>query len=230
VRSSSDRPRIEAPSALRALLLVAAALVTLGNGAAEPSVDKLLAAIQKRYESVKDIRASFEQEAKVASIGKTEKSSGQVAIQRPGRMRWEYSAPDRRIVALDGEVIRMYLPEEGQLQIAPLEPGAFPPTALEFLLGSGDLAKSFSAEPLREEGRADLGLRLKPKQDASFEHIDLWVARDGYQLRESVVVDLFGNRTSVRFSDVKENAGISAETFNVEVPEGTETIDLRTGR
>jgi outer membrane lipoprotein-sorting protein len=124
----------------------------------------------------------------------------------------------------------MYLPEEGQLQIAPLEPGAFPPTALEFLLGSGDLAKSFSAEPLREEGRADLGLRLKPKQDASFEHIDLWVARDGYQLRESVVVDLFGNRTSVRFSDVKENAGISAETFNVEVPEGTETIDLRTGR
>jgi outer membrane lipoprotein carrier protein len=215
---------------LRAILLVAAALGTLGNGATEPSVDKLLGAIQKRYESVKDIRASFQQEARVASLGKTETSSGQVAIQRPGRMRWEYTAPDRRIVALDGQVIRMYLPDEGQLQIAPLEPGAFPPTALEFLLGSGDLGRSFDAQPLREEGREDLGLRLKPKQDASFEHIDLWVARDGYQLRESVVVDLFGNRTAVRFSDVKENAGISAETFQVEVPAGTETIDLRTDR
>jgi outer membrane lipoprotein-sorting protein len=146
-----------------------AAVASLGNGAAEPSVDQLLGSIQKRYEAVKDIRASFEQEARVASIGKTEKSSGEVAIQRPGRMRWQYSAPDRRIVALDGEVIRMYLPDEGQLQIAPLQPGAFPPTALEFLLGSGDLAKSFTAEPLREEGREDLGLRLKPKQDASFE-------------------------------------------------------------
>jgi outer membrane lipoprotein carrier protein len=210
-------------------LLVVAALAALGSGTPQPSIDELLVKIQKRYESVRDIRARFEQEARVASIGKTERSNGEVAIQRPGRMRWEYSAPDRRIVALDGEVIRMYLPDEKQLQIAPLQPGAFPPTALEFLLGSGDLTRSFKAEPLSEEGRTDVGVRLRPKEDASFEFIDLWVARDGYQIRESVVVDLFGNRTAVRFSDVAENAGIDAGTFTVDVPEGTETIDLRSG-
>ena len=236
MRSSYDRPRNEAPArrlrraALGWILFVAAPLGALASGAPEPSVDKLLASIQKRYESVRDIRASFEQEARVASIDKTERSSGQVAIQRPGRMRWEYSAPDRRIVALDGEAIRMYLLDEQQLQIAPLQPGAFPPTALEFLLGSGDLVRSFNAEALHEDGREELGLRLRPKEDASFEYIDLWVARDGYQLRESVVLDLFGNRTSVRFRDVSENAGIDAATFKVQVPEGTETIDLRTGR
>src|SRR5262245_37301318 len=60
---------------LGGLLLVAAPLTTLANGAAEPSVDTLLGSIQKRYEAVKDIRAVFEQEARVASIGKTEKSS-----------------------------------------------------------------------------------------------------------------------------------------------------------
>jgi len=202
-----------------------------GGGASSAdaqSVDDTLAVVQKRYATIRDISAEFEQEARVASLGRTDRTRGQVRIKRPGRMRWEYAPPEPRVITVDGENLRMYLPEEQQLQIASLNSaGAFPPTALEFLLGDGDLRASFTAERIAQERDGEIGLRLTPRQDASFDHLEIWVSAERYQLRESVVTDLFGNRTSVRFRDVQENRGIDEKLFEIEVPEGTEVFDLR---
>jgi outer membrane lipoprotein-sorting protein len=121
----------------------------------------------------------------------------------------------------------MYAPADKKLQIARLDPKTFSPTALSFLLGEGNLAESFTAEALREEGRKEIGLRLRPRNDSGFEHLDLWLAPGDYQLRESVVVDLFGNRTAVRFSEIVENEAVPDTTFSIDVPEGTDVIDVR---
>jgi len=207
------------------LCIVGAAL--LGNGEAPTAATKLVDAVQRRYEAVQDIAAKFEQEAVVASIGKTERSSGSVTIKRPGRMRWEYRSPEERIIALDGDTIRMYLPEDQQLQVASLDAGVFPPTALDFLLGEGKLDQSFEAKELEANGRSELGLRLEPRTDQSFDYLEIWVSPEEHQLRESVVVDLFGNRTSVRFSEMAENQGVEDAAFKVDVPAGTDVIDLR---
>jgi len=206
--------------------LVGVALSIQGNGA--PAAE-LIDSVQARYQDVRDLQADFEQRARIASIDKTESSAGKVTILRPGRMRWEYTAPEARVIALDGQSIRMYLPEDEQLQIAPLDAGSFPPTALDFLLGSGDLRTSFDGEELAPNERQELGLRLRPKADASFEFLEIWVSPQDYELRESIVVDLFGNRTAVRFSTLRENQGIDASAFEVRVPEGTDVIDLREG-
>jgi outer membrane lipoprotein carrier protein len=197
--------------------------------------DQLIADVQKRYERVRDLRASFEQEANVASLGRTDLSSGTVTVKRPGRMRWEYAKPEARVLTIDGETVKMYTPGEKQLQIAPLSPESFSPTALSFLLGDGDLRESFTAEVIPAGERKDaaerneVGLRLKPKSDASFEHLELWLGAVDLALRESVVVDLFGNRTTVRFRELVENTGVPEATFQVEVPSGTDVIDLRSG-
>ena len=226
---SRTRPlRLRLRSRVWALVLCALAGPLLGNGGPDLSADQLVQAVQERYDGIKDITARFEQASQVASIGRTEQSRGSVTIKRPGRMRWEYSGPEPRVIALDGTVLRMYLPEDEQLQIAPLGAGTFPPTALDFLLGEGKLETSFTAERIPEERSGELGLLLRPKQDASFERLEIWVSAEGQQLRESVVVDLFGNRTAVRFGAIRENAGVSDEIFRVEVPEGTDVIDLRT--
>jgi outer membrane lipoprotein carrier protein len=197
------------------------------KGGAANAVSEVLAAVQQRYDKIVDIRADFEQRAWVASLGREDRAEGRVSILRPGRMRWEYNAPEPRVIALDGDTVQLYMPEDEQLQIASAGGGTLPPTALDFLLGDGDLAKTFAVEPIAEERNGEVGLRLRPREDASFEHLDLWVEAGTYQLRESVVVDLFGNRTAVRFSDVEENAGIDASAFELDVPAGTERIDLR---
>jgi outer membrane lipoprotein-sorting protein len=42
-----------------------------------------------------------------------------------------------------------------------------------------------------------------------------------------VLVDLFGNRTVLRFSELVENAGVEDAAFEIQVPKDTEVIDLR---
>jgi outer membrane lipoprotein carrier protein len=188
---------------------------------------EILDRLQARYDAIKDLRAEFVQTSLVASLGREDVSSGTVAVRRPGRMRWEYKAPESRVIVLDGETLQIYSPEDRQLQIAPVESGAVSPTALGFLLGDGVLRETLELVGITESTPDEVRLKLRPREDAGFEFLELWLNPASYQLRGSVVVDLFGNRTRVRFRAVAENVGIEEEVFSISVPEGTEVIDLR---
>jgi outer membrane lipoprotein carrier protein len=231
----SGHPRTE-PLRRLALLALCGVLVASGPGdVAEPTkppdepleAASLIEAIETRYQGVRDLRAHFEQESHVASLGRTERSTGNVLIQRPGRMRWEYGDPEPRVIAVDGDVVRIYAPGDRQLQVAPLAQGGLSPTALDFLLGRGSLRGNFAVERLGKGEGDDLGLRLRPRGDDGFESLELWVAPGTHQIRASILTDLFGNRTHIRFIEVKENSGVGENAFTVSVPEGTDVIDLR---
>jgi outer membrane lipoprotein carrier protein len=212
---------------LAAAALACALLGSLGADAPTESGDALLARVQKRYEGVRDVRARFEQTSFVAALGREDRSRGSVAIARPGRMRWEYGEPEQTVLVVDAEAVRLYSAADKKLQIAPLGAGALSPTALGFLLGERALGDAFRAERIEAPDRSELGLRLLPRADAGFEALEMWLDPERLVLRESVLQDLFGNRTRVRFDDVQENRGLPDSSFELEVPEGVEVIDLR---
>jgi outer membrane lipoprotein carrier protein len=220
VTSSFAPPR---PSRRAPLLLAALALAA----AAEPPAEEAaLAAVQKRYDSVRDLRARFVQTSTNSGIQEVVK--GTVLVQRPGRIRWSYD--DGRVIVLDREEIRIYSPEDKQLQVAPLKEGTVSPTALTFLMGGGRLADEFAGRivPAQDAaGSSGLGLELVPRSgDPSFESLVLWVDPQNHELRESVLVDLLGNRTRIEISSAVYNAGLEPDAFKVRVPEGTDVIDL----
>ena len=222
MRSSSGRPTTSLRLALSALLLF-----SLAAGEGEGDAARTLDALQKRYDSIQDLRAEFVQTSFSAALGKETESHGVVAVKRPGKMRWEYAQPDGRVIVLDGTTIRIWNPEEKQLQIAPLSPENVSPTALGFLMGQAVLKDTFDAKPLSEPGRRELGLALKPRHEGGFESLALWLDPKTLQLRESVVVDLFGNKTRVRLDKIVENKGVEPAQFELAAPPGAETVDLR---
>jgi len=225
VRSLFDPSKRNRRSRAQALVALAA-VALLGSAAGPEPADSVLAALQARYEGIADLRADFVQEAHVASIDKFDRSSGRVVMQRPGRMRWEYSTPEKRVIVVDEGMLRVYTPSDSQLQVLPVS-GAFSSMALGFLLGDGDLRQSFIGERLDAGSRDEIGIRLRPREDSAFERLELWLAKDSHQVVESIVFDLFGNRTSVRFAEIRENVGVDDGVFEIEVPEGTEIVDLR---
>lgn len=200
------------------------ALVAADSG---DEAGKALDAVQKRYEGVRDLHANFEQASFSLALGKETISKGAVTVERPGKMRWEYAAPDGRVIVLVADSIKIWNPDEKQLQIAPLSAGNVSPTALGFLLGQAVLRDTFDAELIAAPERAERGLRLRPKADSGFELLELWVDPKTFELRESVVLDLFGNRTRLRLSDMRENSGVAAKVFEFEAPAGAEVVDLR---
>ncbi len=200
------------------------ALVAADSG---DEAGKALDAVQKRYEGVRDLHANFEQASFSLALDKWTISTGAVTVERPGKMRWEYAAPDGRVIVLVADSIKIWNPDEKQLQIAPLSAGNVSPTALGFLLGQAVLRDTFDAELIAAPERAERGLRLRPKADSGFELLELWVDPKTFELRESVVLDLFGNRTRLRLSDMRENSGVAAKVFEFEAPAGAEVVDLR---
>jgi outer membrane lipoprotein carrier protein len=211
----------------RRAFAVSAFLLLLLGGADGDATSEVLDALQKRYNGIKDLRAEFVQTSVVVAVGREEISSGTLKVLRPGRMRWEYNAPERRVIVMDKNTLKIYTPGDQQLQIAPIQSGAVSPTALSFLLGDAVLREIFEARGELESGNDELRLILVPKEDTGFESLELWLDAQTYQLRQSVVVDLFGNRTRVRFRSFAENTGIEEEDFSITVPDDTEVIDLR---
>lgn len=203
----------------------------LGSGpgatAPQPEPSALLARVQERYDKIQTLQARFEQRTRVASLGRDEISTGRVWVSKPGRMRWQYESPEASVLLVDGESVRLWVPTEKRLQVAPIDARARAPTALGFLLGSERLDHSFRVSRISAPGAADLRLLLEPREEVGFESLEIRLDAATRVLKGSVLKDLFGNRTELCFSEVVENEPLPEDTFELEVPKDAEVIDLR---
>jgi len=96
--------------------------------------------------------------------------------------------------------------------------------ALQFLLGDGAIVDAFEVGLLGcEESR--IRLELLPKEDASYEKLEIVVDGDGVVVG-TTIFDLFGNVTELRFSDVRFDRAPPAERFRWEPVAGVRVVDL----
>jgi outer membrane lipoprotein carrier protein len=71
-----------------------------GTGAAARRRDRQ--AVQQKYDRVKDFTADFTHTYEGGVLKKKSTERGTVQIKKPGRMRWEYTAPEKKTFVSDG--------------------------------------------------------------------------------------------------------------------------------
>ncbi|MHA7837188.1 MAG: LolA family protein [bacterium] len=185
--------------------------------------------IQQRYETIRDLRARFEQTNESATFGGTplmtaEAKRGRVVFAKPGRMRWSYEQPDRSEVVSDGETLWIYDVEAESATRLEVTAGFLSGAALQFLLGDGKILESFEVEATAC-AKDRVTLDLIPRQDSSYERLGLVADRESGDVLATSVLDLFGNLTRIRFEAVEINRDPGPEIFELEVPEGVEVIE-----
>src|SRR5438034_11444168 len=92
--------------------LVASAVPRLA--AADHTAEELVEALQRRYDSIKDFSADFVHRYQGGALRKQISERGHVLIKKPGKMRWEYTAPEKKLFVSDGVRIYSYIPEDKQ--------------------------------------------------------------------------------------------------------------------
>jgi outer membrane lipoprotein carrier protein len=210
---------------LHALLpIVAAALLVAPPAAsASPDAASTLAGLQRWLDGTRDLQGRFEQALVSGALGAGPRESGRLYLSRPGRMRWEYTAPERKIALLDGDATQLYLAAERQLHRARLRPDEAPLAAL--LAGSEPLATVFEAAALPAAG-GRLRLRLTPRREtAGVEEIVLSLEPATFAVASAEVLDAAGNRMTYAFSDLRRNRGVADALFRFTPPRGTEIIE-----
>jgi outer membrane lipoprotein carrier protein len=196
--------------------------------ALDPCAGRALEAVQRRYESVVDLRARFEQTSRSVALGGPGaeiRSTGEVVFARPGKMRWSYKEPEPSLVVSDGTWLWIYDPRAREAQKLPISGGAMSGAAVQFLLGGAEIEQQFRVVPRAcSEQQADL--TLWPREPATYEKLGIQVDPRNGDLQATEIVDLLGNVTRVAFHEVKTNIGAAPQLFRFEPPEGVELIEL----
>ena len=192
---------------------------------AETPEQHALDAVQKNYEKVLTYEAEFIQKSYIKMMDKTQGIKGIVSIKKPGKMKWSYGAPDTQILISNGNTLWLYVPDEEQATKVPIESIYSSNTPALFLAGKGKLTQSFNVESVNLD-KDPLIITLTPKaDDQSLTRLQLFANKKNYQITGSTVYDRLGNKTEIRFSNIKTNREIPEKTFQFQVPANVEVLD-----
>ena len=227
------RSRMQAHGICSLLALVAAVVAAPRSSAAEPDcANQIASRVEHRYAKVRDLSAHFEQTTRRVSLGGPAGDAivarGDVVFAKPGKMRWSYQSPEPSLVVSDGATLWIYDPQAREVQKLPLAAGYLSAAGVQFLLGEGKLQDEFR---VTASGCGDplVTLGLTPKREAQYERLELRVDRGSAAVRETTVVDLFGNRTTIAFDELRENTKPAASSFAFKPPEGVRVLSLPSG-
>lgn len=206
---------------LAALFILVSALCASAADApvtAASAADKV-AAIQKAYEGIKDIRGSFVQKSTIKDLKKTETYKGQFLIKAK-KMRWEYKGDKHQIVYITGKEIIIYQPQQKQAFRAPFSPATYGQAPIALLSGFGNIDKEFTVA-LKDEK-----LILTPKAAmGNVTSVELKPSDEGFPIKAITVIDKLNNRVDIDFTEVKTNTNIKNSMFVFKAPEGVAVLE-----
>ncbi|MBI3091557.1 MAG: outer membrane lipoprotein chaperone LolA [Candidatus Tectomicrobia bacterium] len=182
--------------------------------------------MQARYQGTESLRADFRQEAYNKALGRTRTAVGRVVIVKPGKMRWEYAQPDKRLIISDGTTLWLYFPASNQVMI---EAAAGQDDFVRaFLSGEGRLRQDFDLEKVEDSSQTqadEYGLQLRPKvPHTTVTRMLLFVDRQGLLVKRVTTFDILGNTTTLFLSNLEVNGDVEAGTFTFQPLAGVEII------
>ena len=198
-------------------LLLAAAFAALPVLAHAGAIDQLRGFLN----DTRSYKADFEQAVVSRNGRKPQESSGTLAVQRPGKLRWEILKPYPQLVVGDGDKIWIHDPELQQVTVRKAGPAiGGSPAAL--LAGNNELEKNFT---LKEGGEADglAWVEAIPKNtDSGFEKVRIGMA--GRDMKAMELYDNFGQTTHIRLLRGERNPALAAGLFRFTPPPGSDVI------
>lgn len=190
---------------------------------APPPAQEVAAALQKKYDAIKDFTADFVHDSEGGVLRKKQTERGVVQVKKPGRMRWDYKAPEPKIFVSDGHRIYLHIPADNQVIISPVPEQDQATTAVMFLVGKGNLTRDFTVSYAEGGGPDTYALRLQPKlPERDYDWLQIVVDRRTLQIRSLSAADSQGGRSTFQFSNFKENVGLSDKTFTFKIPRGAD--------
>ncbi len=150
-----------------------------------------------------------------------QQSNGVLFIQRPGKFRWNYSAPYKQVLVADGKKLWHYDPDLAQVTVRPLDQAIGNTPAL-LLSGKQSPEENFNITDAGKKNGLEW-IELHPKNaDLNVERIRIGFAGDTIKVME--VTDSLGQVARIQFSNVKRNPRIDPNQFVFVPPAGTDVV------
>lgn len=201
--------------------------------------------LEARYRSARTLQATFlERYSENDQLVREE--AGVAYFQRPGKMRWEYKAPENNVFLVDGKMAWFYVPADHTVTRASAKRSTDWRTPLALLAGEMKLSRvcasvhATAAEPPTRSGdvvlycaeRGEDSRKRKEETDAgalqdtnSEDAVYLEVAPNSGALVRVLVREKGGVSIDFRFEDWRFDPPFAAALFRFDVPPGVAIVN-----
>jgi outer membrane lipoprotein carrier protein len=154
-----------------------------------------------------------------------QEAHGDVALDKPGRFRWQYNTPYPQLILADGKYLWIYDEDLLQASAKPIDT-ALGNAPIMLLTNIRPLTDDFE---IKEAGLKD-GLNwveLMPLvQDTEFHKI--YIGLDEKGVKKMELLDHFSQKTVIEFKNLKINVAFGPDQFKFNAPEGVDVVGYPT--
>jgi outer membrane lipoprotein carrier protein len=179
-------------------------------------------ALREFTREVRTARAAFTQVVTSPDGAKKKTSSGSFEFARPNRFRFAYAKPYEQLIVGDGDKVWLYDVDLQQVTVRPMDQalGATPAA----LLAGSNLEKDFELKAQPSAQGIDWVQATPRARSESIGFQSLRVGFKGKTLAAIELVDSFGQRSQLSFSEVATNVAPAADTFRFTPPKGVDVL------
>lgn len=162
--------------------------------------------------------------AKNGQAVRAKTSSGRFAFERPGQFRFDYEKPFAQTIVADGKTLWLYdadlnqVTERAQSQAL----GSTPAALLASAPNLEALKKEFTLESAPEQDGLEWVQATPKTKDGQLQSVR--VGLRGAQLAALEILDSYGQRSVIRFENVRANPALPASTFEFKAPAGADVL------
>jgi len=190
--------------------------------AADIDVPRTLHGIEDRYNRTQTLQLSFTESYQQGARTRVEK--GELYLRKPGRMRWQYTAPTGKLFVSDGKFIYSYTPQDNRAEKMKLKETDDMRAPLAFLLGRLDFNKDFREFHARPED-GGVFITAIPKSDKlPYSEVSFLAAPD-FTIRRLEVKGQDNSVLRFAFENEKKDPAIQDAMFRFTPPPGAEYVD-----
>ena len=170
---------------------------------------------------VKSGKASFTQTVTATDGVRKKQSSGDFEFARPDRFRFAYSKPFEQVIVSDGQKVWIFDADLNQASSRSIGKalGATPAA----LLSGASLDTDFTLSNAPAADGLEWAVATPKIKDGAFQNMR--VGFKGRELAAVEILDSFGQRSLLRFSNFAPNAAIAPERFRFVPPAGADVIE-----
>ena len=201
------------------ILVVIALLFSLAPVHAE-TAEQLL---NKALKNLDNLTADFKQTQLDDDKNVVQQSSGQLAIQRPGKFSWIYKTPYEQQIVADGSELWIYDVDLDQDTVKPMNSG-MASAPIMILMKQNDIGDEFTVSEVGQR-KFLYWVELLPKaSDLEYSHV--YIGLEDNKVKAMELRDNFGQSTQIVFENLRLNVVHNPKIFQFTPPEGVDVFGV----
>jgi outer membrane lipoprotein carrier protein len=202
-----------------------AGLLSVSAFAADPALNGILKSVETRYNKAKSLQVLFKED--YTPPGRARRSeTGILMLRKPGKMRWDYTQPEGKLVVSDGKYFWIYTPAENRVEQVKFQQTDDMRAPLAFLLGKLDFDKEFRNLTSRKEGDATRILAEPKGDNLPYSNVEFLIGADN-RIREVKATQFDHSVLIFTFDQERVDPPLDNKLFQFQPPPGSTTEGAR---